>query len=165
MAAPRWSGLATFGSVFLRLALGTSFLSAVADRFGLWGVYGQPNVSWGNYARFVDYTAALNWFLPASTIPAMAMIATAAETLFGLLLVVGWNTRIVALLSGALLTTFALTMTVALGVKAPLNFSVFSAAGGALLLGVCADVPFTVDELLRRSRQRNQERSTSFSKA
>ena len=117
MAAPRWTGLATFGSVFLRLALGISFLSAVADRFGLWGVYGQPNVGWGNYARFVDYTATLNWFLPAATIPALAMIATAAETLFGLLLVVGWNTRIVALLSGALLITFALTMTVALGVK------------------------------------------------
>jgi len=45
--------LATFSSVFVRLALGVSFLSAVADRFGLWGVYGQPNVSWGNYARFV----------------------------------------------------------------------------------------------------------------
>ena len=54
--------LATFSSVFVRLALGVSFLSAVADRFGLWGVYGQPNVSWGNYARFVDYTAKLNWF-------------------------------------------------------------------------------------------------------
>ena len=140
--------LPTFSSVFLRLALGISFLSAVADRFGLCGVYGQPNVSWGNYARFEAYTATLNWFLPAATIPALAMIATAAETLFGLLLVVGWKSRIVALLSGALLTTFALTMTLALGVKAPLNFSVFSAAGGALLLGVCADFPFSVDELL-----------------
>ncbi len=48
MAAPRWTGLATFSSVLLRLALGISFVSAVADRFGLWGVYGQPNVSWGN---------------------------------------------------------------------------------------------------------------------
>jgi len=153
MAAPRWTGLGTFSPVFLRLALGISFLSAVADRFGLCGVYGQPNVSWGNYARFVAYTATLNWFLPAATIPALAMIATAAETLFGLLLVVGWNSRIVALLSGALLTTFALTMTVALGVKAPLNFSVFSAAGGALLLAEHADVPFSVDELLRRHRQ------------
>jgi len=153
MGAPRWTGLATFASVFLRLALGISFLSAVADRFGLWGVYGQPNVGWGNYARFVDYTATLNWFLPAATIPALAMIATVAETLFGLLLVVGWNTRIVALLSGALLIIFALTMTAALGVKAPLDFSVFSAAGGALLLGVCADFPFSVDELLRRNRQ------------
>ena len=151
MAASRWTGLATFGSVFLRLALGISFLSAVADRFGLWGAYGQPNVAWGNYARFVDYTATLNWFLPAATIPALAMISTAAETLLGLLLVVGWNTRIVALLSGALLTTFALTMTVALGVKAPLNFSVFSAAGGALLLGARADFPLSVDDVLRKT--------------
>ena len=151
--ASRWTGLATVSTVFLRLALGISFLSAVADRFGFWGVYGQPNVSWGNYARFVDYTAKLNWFLPAAMIPALAMIATVGETVLGLLLVLGWNTRIVALLSGGLLATFALTMTVALGVKAPLDFSVFSAAGGALLLGVCADFPFSVDEVLRRNRQ------------
>src|SRR5690242_18545351 len=128
--ASRWTGLATVSTVLLRLALGVSFLSAVADRFGLWGVYGQPNVSWGNYARFVDYTAKLNWFLPAAMIPALAMIATIGETVLGLLLVLSWNTRIVALLSGGLLTTFALTMTGALGVKAPLDFSVFSAAAG-----------------------------------
>jgi len=148
-----WSGVVKFSSVFLRVALGVSFLSAVADRFGLWGLYGQPNVSWGNYARFVDYTAKLNWFLPASTIPALANISTAAETLFGLLLVLGWKTRITALLSGVLLTAFALAMTVALGVKAPLNFSVFSAAGGALLLGGGADFPLSLDDLLRRNRQ------------
>jgi len=40
-------------TVFLRLALGFSFLSAVADRFGLWGAYGQPHVAWGDFARFV----------------------------------------------------------------------------------------------------------------
>jgi len=148
--ASRWTGLATVSSVFLRFALGISFLSAVADRFGLWGVYGQPDVAWGNYARFVDYTAKLNWFLPAAMIPALAMTATAAETLFGLLLILGWKTRLVALLSGALLAIFALTMTVALGVKAPLNFSVFSAAGGALLLGA-SDCPFSLDEVLRRT--------------
>ena len=147
--ASRWTGLATVSSVFLRFALGISFLSAVADRFGLWGVYGQPDVAWGNYARFVDYTAKLNWFLPAATIPALAMTATAAETLFGLLLILGWKTRLVALLSGALLAIFALTMTVALGVKAPLNFSVFSAAGGALLLAA-RDCPLSLDEVLRR---------------
>jgi uncharacterized membrane protein YphA (DoxX/SURF4 family) len=150
---PRWTGLVKFSSVFLRLALGISFLSAVADRFGIWGAYGQPNVSWGNYARFVDYTAKLNWFLPVAMIPALAIIATAAETLFGLLLVLGWKTRMTALLSGVLLTTFALTMTMAWGVQAPLNFSVFSAAGGALLLGVCANFPFSLDELLQRNRQ------------
>ena len=145
----QWIRLASASSVSLRLALGISFLSAVADRFGVWGVYGQSNVSWGNYARFVEYTAKLNWFLPTAMIPMLAMIATAAEILLGLLLIIGWKTRIAALLSGLLLTTFAMTMTMALGVKAPLNFSVFSAAAGALLLGVSASFPFTVDEWLR----------------
>jgi hypothetical protein len=32
-----------YSTVFLPMALGISFLSAVADRFGLWGTYGQPN--------------------------------------------------------------------------------------------------------------------------
>ena len=108
--ASRWTGLATVSTVLLRLALGISFLSAVADRFGFWGVYGQPNVSWGNYARFVDYTAKLNWFLPAAMIPALAMIATVGETVLGLLLVLGWNTGIVALLSGGLLAESAREM-------------------------------------------------------
>ena len=81
------------------------------------------------------------------------MVATAAEGLFGLLLVVGWKTRITALLSGVLLITFALTMTAALGVKAPLNLLVFTAAGGALLLGVSADFPFSLDGFLRQNRQ------------
>jgi uncharacterized membrane protein YphA (DoxX/SURF4 family) len=150
---PRWAGLAKFSSVFLRLALGISFLSAVADRFGMWGSYGQPNVAWGNYARFVDYTAKLNWFMPAALIPTPAVMATVAETLFGVLLVVGWKTRITALLSGVLLTVFALAMTMALGVKSPLNASVFSAAGGALLLAVYPDYPLSLDELLQRNKR------------
>ena len=144
---PRWTVLVS--SLFLRLALGVSFLSAVADRFGLWGAYGQPNVSWGNYPRFVGYTAQLNWFLPPPIIPPLAMISTAAETLFGLLLILGCKTRITAALSGFLLTAFALTMTIALGVKAPLNLSVFSAAAAAFLLSTCAEFPFSLDNLLR----------------
>ena len=140
-----------FSSVFLRLALGVSFLSALADRFGLWGTVGQPNVSWGSFARFVAYTGKLNWFLPESVIPALAITATFAEALLGLCLVIGWYTRTAALLSGMLLILFGVTMTVALGVKEPLNYSVFSAAGGAFLLATCTEFPFGVDKL-RRSR-------------
>ncbi|HYT19377.1 MAG TPA: TQO small subunit DoxD [Candidatus Polarisedimenticolia bacterium] len=153
MMNTRLTGLATVSSIFLRLALGISFLSAVADRFGLWGLYVQPNVAWGNYAHYLAYTAKLTWFLPAATIPALAIIATAAEILFGLFLVLGWKTRTIALLSGVLLTTFALAMTMALGVKAPLDFSVFSAAAGALLLATSANSPFSLDELIRRNTQ------------
>jgi hypothetical protein len=64
--------MASFSSVFLRLTLGLSFLSAVADRFDWWGALGQPNVSWGNFARFVEYTGRLNSFLPQAMIPALA---------------------------------------------------------------------------------------------
>jgi uncharacterized membrane protein YphA (DoxX/SURF4 family) len=141
-----------YSSLFLRIALGLSFLSAVADRFGWWGTFGQPNVAWGSFARFVSYTGTLNWFLPKAMIPALAIIATCAEALLGFCLMIGWHTRAAALLSGMLLILFGVTMTAALGVKAPLNFSVFSAAGGAFLLATCAEFPFSVDNLFRSRR-------------
>jgi uncharacterized membrane protein YphA (DoxX/SURF4 family) len=148
-----WERLASFSSVFLRFALGLSLLSAVADRFGWWGAFGQPHVSWGNFARFVAYTGQLNWFLPHAMIPALAVLATWAEILFGLLLLAGWQTRITALCSGMLLMTFGLAMTLALGMKAPLTLSVFSAAGGGLLLATYPAFSLNVDEL-RRPRSR-----------
>lgn len=143
-------------SVFLRFALGLSFCSAVADRFGLWGAFGQPNVAWGNFSRFVEYTRRLNWYLPVRMIPALAVVSTGAEILLGLLLLFGWHVRTTALLSGVLLLAFAVAMMLALGVQAPLNFSVFSAAGGAFLLTGSARYPLSVDEFLqRRSRTRS----------
>ena len=41
----------------LRVALAFSFLSAVADRFGLWGPFGVAGVGWGDFERFTAYTA------------------------------------------------------------------------------------------------------------
>ncbi len=123
---------------FLRLTLAAGFLAAVADRFGLWGPPGASNVAWGDWQSFVEYVAILNWFAPAPLIPALARAATLAETLFALGLLVGWRLRWFALASGLLLLSFALTMTIALGVKAPLDFSVFAAAGGAFLLAAIA---------------------------
>jgi uncharacterized membrane protein YphA (DoxX/SURF4 family) len=141
---------ASFSSVFMRYALGLAFLSAVADRFGLWGPFGQPNVSWGNFSRFLEYTHTINWYVPAGMIPALGIIATAAELLLGLLLLIGWYTRVTAVLSGLLLLLFGVAMALGLGVKAPLNYSVFTAAGGAFLLAHCERFPFSVDELIRR---------------
>ncbi len=150
----RWEVLGNFSSVLLRLALGISFLSAVADRFGLCGPFGQPNIAWGNFASFVEYTARLNWFMPAAMIPALAVVATCAEALLGLLLLVGWQTQLTALMSGILLLMFGLAMTLALGIKAPLNFSVFSAAGGSLLLASRTAFPVSADDLLRPKSRR-----------
>ena len=76
---PWWERLGSVGSVFVRFAVGLSFFSAVADRFGWWGAPGQPNVAWGEFDKFVEYTGKLNWFLPHAMIPTLAIIATCAE--------------------------------------------------------------------------------------
>src|SRR6516162_1526942 len=91
------SRFARYSSLFLRLALGASFLSAVADRFGLWGSYGQPHVAWGNFSRFVQYTGQLNWFLPHVFSKPLAWISTVLEAVLGVLLILGLYPRIVAL--------------------------------------------------------------------
>ena len=121
--------------IALRIALAAAFLSAVADRFGLWGPPGTVGVAWGNWPNFIAYVARLNWFLPPALIPVVAWIATIAETVLGLALLAGIYRRMVAFTSAALLFLFGITMALSVGVKAPLNYSVFSAACGALLLG------------------------------
>ena len=152
------SKFASYASLLLRIGLGFGFLSAVADRLGLWGKFGQPNVEWGNFSRFLEYTQTLNWYLPAGTIPTLGVIATGAEILFGLLLVVGWHTRAAALLSGLLLLAFGMAMTLALGIKAPLNFAVLTGIGGAFLLANCQTFSFSVDALLSRRARLQQDR-------
>ena len=77
--------------LFARLALGASFLSAVADRFGLWGPPGAKNVSWGDFAHFVEYTGAGMSLFPSSLTVSFAWAATVGETLFGILLIAGFK--------------------------------------------------------------------------
>jgi len=121
-------------TISLRIALALAFLSAVADRFGLWGKPGSPGVSWGNMTQFNAYVAKLNWFLPTAVIPLTGWAATAAELLLGLGLLIGWQLRWVSLASALLLLSFGLTMLLALGPKAPLDYSVFTASCAASLL-------------------------------
>src|SRR5882762_5172772 len=85
--------------LFARFALGASFLSAVADRFGLWGPYGAKNVSWGNFAHFVEYTGAVTSLFPSSLTVSFAWAATVAETLFGILLIAGFKIRMASVFS------------------------------------------------------------------
>jgi len=137
--------------LFARFALGASFLSAVADRFGLWVPYGAKNVSWGNFARFVEYTSAVTSLFPSSLTVLFAWTATVAETLFGILLIIGFKTRIASVLGGLLLLSFAIGMATGLGIKAPFDYSVFSAAAAAFLLAFWEPDRFTLDKLLNQS--------------
>lgn len=137
--------IAEYSTVYLCLALGVGFLSAVADRFGLWGAPGAQGVAWGNYANFLDYTAKLNPFLPGSLIPLTGWTATGAEIVLGVALILGLRMRVAAFLSGALLLMFALGMIIGMGFKAPLDYSVLTASAGAFLLSGYGRSPLSVD--------------------
>ncbi|HWS70573.1 MAG TPA: MauE/DoxX family redox-associated membrane protein [Thermoanaerobaculia bacterium] len=116
--------------VYARTALGAAFLSAVASRFGVW----DGTLDLAHFHNFEQYTAEVNSFLPAALIPIVAWMATAAELSLGVLLIAGIRTREVALASAMLLALFGTAMAISLGVKSPLDYSVFSASAGALLL-------------------------------
>ena len=119
--------------VYLRVALGAAFLDGIADRFGLlpasWGGY-------GNFDGFMKYTAQVNSFMPAFTIPFLAWAATVAEFSFGVALILGIWPRWVALASAVLLALFGIAMAISFGIKSPLDYSVFSASAGALVLAL-----------------------------
>ena len=129
----------------VRLALAASFLSAVADRLGLWGPPGAAGVSWGSVPKYEEYVAQLNWFLPAALVPVVGWTATACEAMLAIGLLIGWRLHWVAFMAGILLTAFAVMMAVALGPKSPLDYSVPSAAGAAFLLAAltCTTSPRT----------------------
>jgi putative oxidoreductase len=132
--------LAAWAPRYARIALGAAFLSGIMSRFGWWG----EGVGYGNFESFLAYTAQVNAFMPAATIPFLGWAATVAELVLGVLLVVGWWTRWTAFASAALLAMFGLAMAISFGIKEPLDYSVFSASAGALLLALQAPAPGTV---------------------
>lgn len=118
--------------VFLRIMLGAAFLNGIASRFGLYG----KNVGYGNYANYVKYAGEVNSFMPRWMIPYLANAATAAELSLGLMLVFGVWTRWAAYASVALLAMFGIAMAISFGIVSPLDYSVFSACAGALVVAI-----------------------------
>jgi putative oxidoreductase len=129
MESSRWE---RWGILYLRIALGVAFLSGIADRFGLYG----KNVGYGNFDGFMRYTAQVNSFMPAFSIPFLAWAATLAEFGLGAALIIGIWPRWVALGSAVLLALFGIAMAISFGIKSPLDYSVFSASAGALVLAL-----------------------------
>lgn len=125
--------------MFARVAIGAGFLSAVGDRFGMWGPPGGRNVAWGDFTHFLAYAAKLNPLLPASLVPPVGWVATLCEVVFGVALIAGIAVPAVSLLSGLLLLAFATGMTMGTGVKTALDASVFAAAAAAFLLAAISE--------------------------
>jgi putative oxidoreductase len=120
------------GILYARLALGTAFLSAVSSRFGLW----DKTLDLKHFSNFLTYAGQVLSFMPRASIPYLAWTATACETSLGILLILGWWPKWVALASAFLLAMFATSMAISLGLESPMDYSVYSASSAALLLAV-----------------------------
>ncbi|MEG2101986.1 MAG: DoxX family membrane protein [Flavobacterium sp.] len=129
----------------LRIVLGITMLSAVADRFGLWGAPGSNVVAWGNWENFVIYTQSLNTWASKSAAEILGAAATFFEILLAVLLLSGFKTRIAAFGTAVLMLLFALAMAGSVSIKAPFDYSVFTSAAAALLLSTIAKTTFAVD--------------------
>lgn len=130
----RWTEKALI--VYARVALGAGFLSAVADRFGVWGAPGARNVAWGNFDRFLRYTATINPLVPARLIPPLGWFVTICEIVIGVALIAGVALRIVSFCAGLLLLAFAMGMTMGTGIKTAFDASVFAASAAGFLLAL-----------------------------
>lgn len=120
--------------LFLRFSLAGSYLSAVADRFGLWGKSGEPGVVWGNFQAFLDYTQFLNPWAPTQLSNFLGYTATGLEVVLAILFIIGFKLKATSLVSFILLMIFALSMTFTSGIKGAFDYSVFTAAAASLLL-------------------------------
>jgi uncharacterized membrane protein YphA (DoxX/SURF4 family) len=136
--------------LYARLALGSAFLSAVADRFGIWGAAGARNIAWGDFGHFLTYTARITPFVPHSLVPAAGWTATLLEVVIGVALIVGIATRAAAIAAGVLLALFACGMTLGTGVKTAFDASVFSASAAAFLLACASSYPVAVENVPNR---------------
>jgi uncharacterized membrane protein YphA (DoxX/SURF4 family) len=121
--------------IYARVAIGAAFLSAVGARFGLW----DGTLDLDHFPRFILLTAEVNSFMPAATIPWLAWAATIAELSLGLALIIGFHTRIAGVGAALLLALFGTAMAISYGLKEPMDYSVFSASAGALLLALLPD--------------------------
>ncbi|MBS7232152.1 DoxX family membrane protein [Flavobacterium psychroterrae] len=131
--------------LILRVVLGITMLSAVADRFGFWGAPGSPGVAWGNWENFIAYTQTLNSFASKSVAGILGALATFFEIAFGISLILGFKTRYAALGTSALMLLFAISMAISISIKAPFDYSVLTSAAAALLLSSIGKTSFALD--------------------
>lgn len=118
--------------LFLRIAVSLTMLSAVADRFGLWGA----GSVWGNMDAFLAYTQQLLPFVPTSLANIAGWSATALEIVFSIGLLINFKTPLIATLTACLIACFGLSMTISLGIKSTFDYSVWNAVAAALALAV-----------------------------
>jgi uncharacterized membrane protein YphA (DoxX/SURF4 family) len=119
-----------------RFVVASAFLLALWNRFD-------------NFAGFIRYTGTVNSFMPASTIPILAVVATMAEITCCVLLFLGLKTRFAAAGAGVLLFSFATAMTIS-GLE-QFTWAVYVLATGSLTLATVDASLVSLDGLFLRA--------------
>lgn len=145
--------LRQIAKLFLRFTVAASMLSSVADRFGIWA---KELCMWGDMDKFVAYTQSLIPYIPADAVPVLAWTATVLEVLLPLCLLVGLKLKWTASLSGLMILVFAIAMATSVGIKAPLNYSAFTASAAAFGILACGKGIWEVDNLMGNRRHNDR---------
>ncbi len=142
--------------LFLRLALAIGFILPVMDRLGWLGLPGTGMVNWGDWTHFVAYTHSLVPYFSRSLADFLALLATAAEIVFGICLLLGYQVKYVALGAAILTFIFGICMATSTGIAAPFNYPVFVFTGAALLLSERKTFRWSIDYLLEKNSKKLQ---------
>lgn len=136
--------------LLLRYALGITFLTPVLDRLGLLGQPGVGNIEWGNWDNFINYTATLMPIFDRPLVNTMGAIATVAELLISICLIVGFKTKQAALGASLITLTFIIFMTLSVGIQKPINYGVFTASAAGFLLSFMPNYSYSLDNLIKK---------------
>lgn len=141
-----------FAQLFTRIALGLGFLLPVFDRLGFLGAPDSGKVAWGDWSHFVTYTQKLMPFTNLHMVHMAGLIATIAELVLGLCLIIGFKVRWMGLGAAIITLTFAVFMIFSLGIAAPFNYPVFVFTGAGLLLFTHHSFPWSIDAIIKNKR-------------
>jgi uncharacterized membrane protein YphA (DoxX/SURF4 family) len=146
------TSMTTIAQLFTRMALGLGFLLPVFDRLGFMGAPGSGKVAWGNWSHFVAYTHQLMPFTNLNTANIAGLVATIAELVLGVCLIVGFKTKWMGLGAAIITFTFAVFMIASLGIGAPFSYPVFVFTGAGLLLYTQHSFRWSMDALLTKKK-------------
>ena len=136
--------LSQYAVVFLRIALGVTFLSSVADRFGMLGA-SDSRMSRGGLRSLQRLHRPIK-LVPADQYdPRSRMVSHMLGNDPGLYPDCGVVYPRVGRAGGALLLLFALAMTASSGLQSALSHSVYSASAGAFLLAASGHYVWSLD--------------------
>jgi uncharacterized membrane protein YphA (DoxX/SURF4 family) len=144
------TSMSTLAQLFTRVALGFGFLLPVFDRLGFLGGPGSGKAAWGDWSHFVTYTHQLMPFTNLSTANMAGVIATIAECVLGICLIIGYLVRWMGLGAAIITLTFAVFMIISLGIAAPFKYPVFVFTGAGLLLYTHRYFRWSLDALIAK---------------